>query len=450
MADKKITLEEREIPKKWYNALADLPEPLPPVLSPATKKLVTPEELLRIFPMALIEQEMSSQRWIEIPEEVLKIYTLYRPTPLYRAFALEEVLGTKARIYYKNESFSPPGSHKPNTAIAQAYYNKKEGVKRLCTETGAGQWGSALAFACQMFDLACTIYMVRISYDQKPYRKLLAQSWGAEMFPSPSDKTEFGRKMLKDDPDSAGSLGMAISEAVEDAATHDDAKYALGSVLNHVLLHQTVVGLEVEKQLKKIGEKPDVMIGCVGGGSNFSGFFLPFLRRKLAGDEIRFIAVEPTACPTLTRGPYHFDYGDTAGMGPIVKMFTLGHSFVPPPIHSGGLRYHGDAPLLCHLANLGLVEAQAYHQKPVFDAALLFARTEGILPAPETAHAIKAVIEEAKKANEGTVIVFNYSGHGFFDLAAYDAYFKGELVDYEYPQEKIDAALKELPQVEID
>jgi len=450
MADKKITLEEREIPKKWYNALADLPEPLPPVLSPATKKLVTPEELLRIFPMALIEQEMSSQRWIEIPEEVLKIYTIYRPTPLCRAFALEEALGTRARIYYKNESFSPPGSHKPNTAIAQAYYNKKEGVKRLCTETGAGQWGSALAFACQMFDLACTIYMVRISYDQKPYRKLLAQCWGAEMFPSPSDKTEFGRKMLKDDPDSAGSLGMAISEAVEDAATHDDAKYALGSVLNHVLLHQTVVGLEVEKQLKKIGEKPDVMIGCVGGGSNFSGFFLPFLRRKLAGDEIRFIAVEPTACPTLTRGPYHFDYGDTAGMGPIVKMFTLGHSFVPPPIHSGGLRYHGDAPLLCHLANLGLVEAQAYHQKPVFDAALLFARTEGILPAPETAHAIKAVIEEAKKAKEGTVIVFNYSGHGFFDLAAYDAYFKGKLVNYEYPQEKIDAALKELPQVEID
>ena len=450
MADKKITLEEREIPRKWYNTLADLPEPLPPVLSPATKKLVTPEELLRIFPMALIEQEMSSQRWIEIPEEVLKIYALYRPTPLYRAFALEEALGTRARIYYKNESFSPPGSHKPNTAIAQAYYNKKEGVKRLCTETGAGQWGSALAFACQMFDLACTIYMVRISYDQKPYRKLLAQSWGAEMFPSPSDKTEFGRKMLKDDPDSAGSLGMAISEAVEDAATHDDAKYALGSVLNHVLLHQTVVGLEVEKQLKKIGEKPDVMIGCVGGGSNFSGFFLPFLRRKLAGDEIGFIAVEPTACPTLTRGPYHFDYGDTACTAPIVKMFTLGHSFVPPPIHSGGLRYHGAAPLLCHLANLGLVEAQAYHQKPVFDAALLFARTEGILPAPETAHAIKAVIEEAKKAKEGTVIVFNYSGHGFFDLAAYDAYFKGKLVDYEYPQEKIDAALKELPQVEID
>jgi len=450
MADKKIKLEQREIPKKRYNAQADLPEPLPPVLSPATKKFVTPEELLGIFPMALIEQEMSFQRWIEIPEEVLKIYTTYRPTPLHRAFALEEVLGTKARIYYKNESFSPPGSHKPNTAIAQAYYNKKEGVKRLCTETGAGQWGSALAFACQMFDLACTIYMVRISYDQKPYRRLLAQSWGAEMFPSPSDKTEFGRKMLKDDPDCAGSLGMAISEAVEDAATHDDAKYSLGSVLNHVLLHQTVVGLEVEKQLKKIGEKPDVMIGCVGGGSNFGGFFLPFLPRKLAGDEIKFIAVEPTACPTLTRGPYRFDYGDTACSASIIKMFTLGHSFVPPPIHSGGLRYHGAAPLLSHLMNLGLVEAQAYHQKPVFDAALLFTRTEGILPAPETAHAIKAVIEEAKKAKEGTVIVFNYSGHGFFDLAAYDAYFKGKLVDYEYPQEKIDAALKELPQIEID
>ena len=448
MAEKKILLEEREMPKAWYNVLPDLPGTLPPELHPGTKKPLVPEDLLPIFPMACIEQEMSPQPRIDIPEEVLKVYTQYRPTPLRRAYRLEEAIGTSAKIYYKDESLSPPGSHKPNTAIAQAYYNKKEGVKRLATETGAGQWGSALAFACKMFGLECTVYMVGISYDQKPYRKLLAQSWGAEMFRSPSNKTEFGRKVSQEDPDCLGSLGIAISEAIEDAATHEDTKYSIGSVVNHVLLHQTIVGLEVEKQLEKAGEKPDIMIGCVGGGSNFGGFFLPFVPRKLAGEKIRFIAVEPTACPTLTRGPYKYDFGDTAGMGPVVKMFTLGHSFVPPPIHAGGLRYHGDAPILCHLLKLGLMEAQAYHQKEVFDAALLFTQTEGFLPAPETAHAIKAVIEEAKKAKPGTVIVFNYSGHGYFDLAAYDAYFRGKLIDYTYPQEKIEEALKSLPQVE--
>jgi len=447
MPERKVVLEEKELPKAWYNVLADLPKPLPPVLHPATKEPVKPEDLLPIFPMPLIEQEMSPKRWIEIPEEVLKVYALYRPSPLYRAYSLEKALGTSARIYYKNESFSPPGSHKPNTAIAQAYYNKAAGVKRIATETGAGQWGSALAYGCSMFGIKCTIYMVRISYEQKPYRRILAQTWGAEMFRSPSNRTNFGRKILEEDPECSGSLGMAISEAVEDAATHDDTKYSIGSCLNHVLLHQTIVGLETEKQLEKIGEKPDVMIGCVGGGSNFAGVCLPFVPRKLSGDDIRFIAVEPKACPTLTRGPYRFDYGDTAGMAPILKMFTLGHSFIPPPIHAGGLRYHGDAPILCHLVNLGLVEARAYHQREVFEAALLFTRTEGFLPAPETAHATKAVIDEAKDAKPGKVIVFNHSGHGFFDLGAYQTYFEGKLKDYEYPQEKIEEALKLLPEV---
>ncbi len=448
MTEKKIILEESKIPKAWYNVLPDLPEPLPAILHPGTKKPVGPDDLSPIFPMACIEQEMSSQHRIEIPEEVLEVYTQYRPTPLRRAYRLEKAIGTSARIYYKDESVSPPGSHKPNTAVAQAYYNKKEGTKRLATETGAGQWGSALAYGCKMFGLECTVYMVGISYDQKPYRKLLAQSWGAEMFRSPSSKTEFGRKIAQEDPNCLGSLGIAISEAIEDAMTHEDTKYSIGSVLNHVLLHQTIIGLEVEKQLEKAGEKPDIMIGCVGGGSNYAGFFLPFVPRKLAGEKIRFIAVEPTACPTLTRGPYRYDFGDTACTTPLLKMFTLGHSFVPSPIHAGGLRYHGSAPILCHLLKLGLMEAQAYHQKEVFDAAVLFTQTEGFLPAPETAHATKAVIEEAKKAKPGTVIVFIHSGHGYFDLSAYDAYFRKELKDYTYPQEKIEEALKSLPEVE--
>ncbi len=446
--ERKILLSERDLPKAWYNVQADLPKPLPPVIRPDTKKPIGPEDLAPIFPMGLIEQEVSPKRWVEIPEEVKQVLSLYRPTPLHRAYNFEKALGTRAHIYYKNESFSPPGSHKPNTAIAQVYYNKKEGVKRITTETGAGQWGSALAFACKMFDVGCTIYMVKVSYEQKPYRRLLCQSWGAEMYPSPSSKTNFGRKVLEQDPDCPGSLGIAISEAIEDAATHDDTKYSLGSVLNHVLMHQTVIGLETEKQLHLIGEKPDVMIGCVGGGSNFAGLILPFIPRKLDGEKIRFVAVEPQSCPTLTKGLYKYDFGDTACTTPLLKMFTLGHTFIPPGIHAGGLRYHGAAPIVSHLLDLGLIEAVAYHQTECFQAGVLFARTEGFLPAPETCHAIKAVVEEAKNAEDGKVIVFNYSGHGLLDLAAYDSYFQGRLQDYAYPKEKIEEALREIPSVE--
>ena len=449
MEEKKVFLSEKDLPREWYNVLPDLPDELPPPLHPATGKPLTPDDLLPIFPMALIEQEVSGERWIEIPEEVISAYKLWRPTPLVRAFALEDYLKTPARIYYKNESVSPPGSHKPNTAVAQAYYNKKEGVKRLTTETGAGQWGSALAFACNLFGLECTIYMVRVSFEQKPYRKSLMQAWGAQVFPSPTDRTEAGRKIRSQDPDSPGSLGIAISEAVEDAATHEEAKYSLGSVLNHVLLHQTIVGLEVKKQLELLGERPDVMIGCVGGGSNFAGFFLPFVPDKLKdGLQIRFVAVEPTSCPTLTKGLYAYDFGDTVGLTPLLKMFTLGHNFVPPKIHAGGLRYHGDAPILCLLAKNKVVEAVAYPQNAVFEAAVTFARTEGIIPAPETAHAIKAVIDEALRCKEEgreSCIVFNFSGHGHFDMSAYDQYFSGSLEDYALPQEEIERALKELP-----
>jgi len=446
--ENKIILSEKEMPQAWYNVLPDLPKPLPPVLNPATKKPVTPEDLLPIFPMSLIQQEFSPERWIEIPDDIRKVYALYRPTPLRRARNLEKAIGTKARIYFKDESVSPPGSHKPNTAIAQAYYNKIEGVKRLTTETGAGQWGSALAFGCKMFGLECLIFMVKISYQQKPYRRLLAQTWGATMYPSPSDKTEFGRKVLAEDPDCLGSLGIAISEAIEVAAKNEDTKYSLGSVLNHVLLHQTIVGLETKKQLEMIGEEPDVLVGCVGGGSNFGGFFLPFVPDKLKGKNIKILAVEPTACPTLTKGLYKYDFGDTACTTPLLKMFTLGHDFIPPGIHAGGLRYHGDAPLLCHLVNLGIVEAEAFHQTECFEAAILFAQTEGFLPAPETAHAIRAAIKEAENAPEGKVIVYNHSGHGHFDLSAYEAYFKGELKDYEYPEEKIKESLEKLPDIE--
>ena len=452
MDDKKILLSEKDMPQKWYNVLPELPEELPPPINPATGKPVTPEDLLPIFPRGLIEQEMSPERWIEIPDDVLRAYSLWRPTPLVRAKALEEYLGTPARIYYKNESVSPPGSHKPNTAVAQAYYNKVEGVRRLTTETGAGQWGSALSFACNLFDLKCTIYMVRISFEQKPYRKSLMQAWGAEVFPSPTDRTEAGRKIRASDPNSPGSLGIAISEAVEDAATHEDTKYSLGSVLNHVLLHQTVVGLETKEQLALVDEEPDVLIGCVGGGSNFAGFFLPFVPDKLKdGKDIRFVAAEPTSCPTLTKGLYAYDFGDTVGLTPLLKMYTLGHNFVPPKIHAGGLRYHGDAPVLCLLVKKGVVEAVAYRQNAVFEAAVTFARTEGIVPAPETAHAIKAVIDEALKCKERgqeRTIVFNFSGHGHFDMSAYDQYFSGELEDYELPEEEIKRALGELPTVE--
>jgi len=446
----KILLREKEIPTQWYNIAADLPRPLDPPLHPATHQPLGPGDLAPIFPMGLIMQEVSAERWIDIPDEVLDAYRLYRPTPLHRARRLEKVLDTPAKIYYKYEGVSPPGSHKPNTAIAQAYYNKQEGVKRLATETGAGQWGSALAFACRLFDLECTVYMVRVSYNQKPYRRLMMETWGAECFPSPTDKTAAGRKILAQDPDSPGSLGIAISEAVEDAVSRDDTRYSLGSVLNHVLLHQTIVGLETKKQLEMAGDYPDVVIGCVGGGSNFGGFSFPFMADRLAGNKVRALAVEPTACPTLTKGQYRYDFGDTVGLAPMVRMYTLGHTFVPPGIHAGGLRYHGDSPLLSLLVHEGYMEAVAYHQTECFEAAVTFARTEGIIPAPEAAHAIKAVFDEAlaaKQAGEKRVIAFNLSGHGHFDLAAYDDYLTGKLVDYELPQEQIDAALAELPTV---
>ncbi|MDQ7833439.1 MAG: TrpB-like pyridoxal phosphate-dependent enzyme [Desulfovibrionaceae bacterium] len=444
----KILLPEREMPTKWYNALPDLPTPLAPPLDPQTHKPLTPDQLEPIFPKAVIEQELSPKNWIDIPEPVLDVYRLYRPTPLVRARRLEEALGVKCRIYYKNESVSPAGSHKPNTAVPQVYYNKLEGVKRIATETGAGQWGTALSFACGMFGLSCTVYMVKVSYNQKPYRRSLIQAYGGEVFASPSDKTRTGREMLARDPECAGSLGLAISEAVEDAATHDDTKYSLGSVLNHVLLHQTICGLETEKQLAMIGEKPDYLVGCVGGGSNFAGLFLPFLPRKLAGEKIQFVAIEPKACPTLTRGDFRYDYGDVARLTPLVKMHTLGHSFMPAPIHAGGLRYHGDAPLLCNLVAEGLVEAEAYYQLECFDAAKLFLRTEGFLPAPETSHAIKGAIETAKRAKPGEVVVFLYSGHGLLDLPSYDAYLGGRLTNFEYPEEHIAQALKACPVIE--
>ncbi len=451
MEQSKIILSEKEIPQAWYNIQPDLPEPLAPALHPKTFKPLGPEDLAPLFPMELIKQEVSQERWIDIPDEVLDVYKLWRPTPLHRAYRLEKALNTPARIYYKNESISPPGSHKPNTAVAQAYYSKKEGVKRIATETGAGQWGSAIAFGCNIFGLKCTVYMVKVSYQQKPYRRVLMETWGAEVHPSPSNLTNAGRSILEKDPKCSGSLGIAISEGVEDAVTHDDTKYSLGSVLNHVLLHQTVVGLELKKQLKLAGEKPDILIGCVGGGSNFAGFCFPFVKDKLQGKKIQIIACEPEACPTLTRGPYRYDFGDTACTAPVVKMFTLGHSFVPPPIHAGGLRYHGDAPLVCLLVNKGIIEARAYHQNPVFEAAILFARTEGILPAPETAHCIKAAMDEAKKCKETgeeKCIVIAFSGHGHFDLASDDAYLGKKLEDYAYPEEKIKEALASIPSIE--
>jgi len=442
----KIFLSEKEIPTRWYNITPDLPEQLPPPINPGTGQPIGPADLSPIFPMGLIMQEVSNDRWIDIPDEVIEAYKIYRPSPLYRAHRLEKALKTNARIYYKNESVSPAGSHKPNTAIPQAYFNKIEGVKRICTETGAGQWGSSIALACKIFGMECTVYMVKVSYEQKPYRRFLMQTWGAEVHPSPTNLTNAGRKILSEDPDSPGSLGIAISEAVEDAATHDDAKYSLGSVLNHVLLHQTIIGLETKKQLEIAGEKADVLIGCVGGGSNFAGLAFPFVPDKLKGKDIRMIAVEPTACPTLTKGVYTYDFGDTIGMTPLVKMYTLGHSFVPPGIHAGGLRYHGDAPQLCLLVKNKIVEAVAYAQNPVFEAAMLFAQTEGIIPAPETSHAIRCAIDEAKK-NNNNCIVFNLSGHGHFDMTAYDNFLSGKLEDYEYPVEKINEAIAKIPKL---
>lgn len=450
----RFELPDTELPRFWYNINADSPIPPAPVLNPITFEPVTPEFLSVLFPMGLIEQEVSTERYIEIPEEVREIYKLWRPTPLLRARRLEKALDTPAHIYYKYEGVSPSGSHKSNTAVAQAYYNKIAGTKAMTTETGAGQWGSALAMACQFFGMDLEVYMVNVSYQQKPYRRHLIETYAAQVFASPSDRTQAGRAILQEDPQSPGSLGIAISEAVEAAATSKGAKkYGLGSVLNHVLLHQTVIGEEALKQMEMAGEYPDVVIGCVGGGSNFSGIAFPFLRENLKnGRGTRLLAVEPRATPSLTRGIYAFDYGDTAKMAPIVKMHTLGHDFVPPAIHAGGLRYHGMAPTLCALYNAGLIEAEAVLQVPVFEAAVLFTRCEGILPAPESAHAIHVAIEEALKAKETgdrRTILFNLSGHGHFDLSAYNRYLAGDLEDYEYPEEAIRTIAQRLPQVNI-
>lgn len=451
MQNHKILLSEKELPRKWYNIQADLPNPLQPPLNPATKKPVAPEDLAPLFPMSLIEQEVSTERWIEIPEEILSIYKLWRPSPLYRAHRLEKALDTPARIYYKYEGVSPAGSHKPNTAIAQAYYNKAAGIKRLATETGAGQWGSALALGCNFFGLECSVYMVKVSYQQKPYRRSMMEIWGANVFASPTELTKSGRDVLAADPDSPGSLGIAISEAVEDAAGKPDTNYSLGSVLNHVMLHQTVIGLECKEQLKIVGDYPDYVIGCCGGGSNFAGISFPFLHDVIRDDrKVRAIAVEPEACPTLTRGAFTYDYGDLAGYTPLLMMYTLGHTFIPPGIHAGGLRYHGDSPLISQLCKDKLVEARAYKQEGVFEAALTFARCEGIIPAPETAHAVKCAIDvalECKEAAEEKTILFNFSGHGHFDMTAYDEYLAGNIKDITYPQKLIDesiASLKDL------
>jgi tryptophan synthase beta chain len=438
-----ITLDKEGLPKVWYNILPDLPEPLPPPLDPENRKPLSPEKLEAIFPRELIKQEVSEERFIAIPEEVREVYMSWRPTPLFRAIYLERKLKTPAKIYYKYEGVSPPGSHKPNTAVAQAYYNMREGIERLTTETGAGQWGSALAYATHQFGLKSKIFMVKVSYHQKPFRKVLMNLWGAEVVPSPSNDTPIGKQILKEEPDNPGSLGIAISEAIYEAATNEDTKYSLGSVLNHVLLHQTIIGLEAKRQLESIDEYPDYVVGAVGGGSNFSGIFWPFYYDRVSGkadNDTRFIAVEPLACPTLTNGIYAYDFGDAARMTPLLKMYTLGHNFIPPPIHAGGLRYHGDAPTLCLLVKKGYVDAVAYDQVEVFEAAQMFFETEGILSAPECAHAIKAAIDialEAKKSGEERVILFNLSGHGYFDMKAYEDYVEKRLPPYIYPVDKI-------------
>ncbi len=448
----RFDIEQSEIPTHWYNVQADLPRPLPPVLHPGTKQPVGPDDLAPLFPMALIGQEVSQERYIEIPEEVREIYKLWRPTPMLRARRLEKALNTPAHIYYKYEGVSPSGSHKLNTAVPQAYYNKEEGIGGLTTETGAGQWGTALAQACNFFGMECVVYMVKVSYEHKPYRRAIMQAFGASVTASPSDQTQAGRAILEKDPDSTGSLGIAISEAVEAAATSGGKyKYALGSVLNHVLMHQTVIGQESLKQMELAGEYPDVVIGPTGGGSNFAGIALPFLHQNLTnGKQTRLLGVEPAACPSLTRGTYAYDFGDTAGMTPMVKMYTLGHDFVPAPLHAGGLRYHGMASVICELYDQNLMEAQAIPQMETFEAAITFARAEGIIPAPEAAHGIAGAIREAldaKEKGEERVILFNLCGHGHFDMSAYDAYFAGQLSDYEYPQAAIDAAKANLPEV---
>ena len=445
-------LDQKDMPTSWYNIQADLPEPLPPVLHPGTGKPIGPEDLAPLFPMELIKQEVSTERWIEIPEEIQEIYLTWRPTVLHRAYNLEKALDTPARIFYKYEGTSQAGSHKLNTAVAQAYYNKKEGIKRIATETGAGQWGSALAMGCSFFDVECKVYMVRISHDQKPYRRILMETWGAKCVPSPSPDTNAGREMLKKWPDCPGSLGLAISEAVEDAISRDDTHYSLGSVLNHVLLHQTIIGEETIKQMEMADAYPDIIVGCVGGGSNFGGMILPWMRDKISGKkpDLRIISVEPESCPKMTKGRYTYDFGDVAGLTPLIKMHTLGHTFIPPAIHAGGLRYHGMSPIISHLNRLGLIEAQATHQTAVFDAAFMFARSEGIISAPETSHAIKVAIDEAlkcKESGEAKTILLAHSGHGHFDLSSYSRYLSGEITDYAYPEEEVRRAMEEIPKI---
>jgi tryptophan synthase beta chain len=445
----RINLDEEEIPRHWYCILPDLPKPLPPILDPNVKE-PGPGIVPLIFPKEILAQEFSKERWVEIPEEVRDVYKIWRPTPLVRAVRLEKALKTPAKIFYKYEGVSPPGSHKPNTAVPQAYYNMKEGKKRLTTETGAGQWGSALAFGAMSYGLECTVYMVRVSYEQKPYRRVMMQLWGADIYPSPSTQTEAGRKILEEDPNSTGSLGIAISEAIDDALNNEEANYGIGSVFNHVLMHQTVIGLEAKKQLELIEEYPDTILGCIGGGSSFSGLFWPFYYDKRMGKaskDTRYIAVEATACPSVTRGEYMYDHGDTARLTPLVKMHTLGHEFIPPPIHSGGLRYHGMAPTLCLLNEEKDVATIAYNQIDIFEAAKLFAKTEGIVPAPEPAHGIKGAIDEAlkcKETGEEKTILFILCGHGHFDMQAYDDYTQGKLLPYEYPQESVKKAIEKL------
>lgn len=448
MKTRKITLSEQEIPEAWYNIVADMPnKPLPP-LHPGTREPIGPEALAPLFPQELIKQEVSAEKWITIPDEVRNIYSLWRPTPLYRAYELEKALDTPAKIYYKYEGVSPAGSHKPNTAVPQAYYNKMEGVKRIATETGAGQWGSALSFACNIFDIECEVFMVKLSYEHKPYRKIMMNTWGAKVVPSPSELTAAGRKILAQDPNSPGSLGIAISEAVEVAAQREDTKYALGSVLNHVLLHQTIIGLEAQKQLEKAGDLPDIVIAPFGGGSNFAGLSFPFLRLNFEeGKNIRCIASEPTSCPKLTRGVFRYDFGDTVGMTPLLPMYTLGHNFVPAPIHAGGLRYHGAGAIVSQLLKDGLIEAQAHDNLEVFEAGIKFAKAEGIIPAPEATHGIATAIKEAercKREGKSETILFNLCGHGNFDMKAYQDYFEGKIVRHELTDEDIQNSLKEL------
>ena len=448
----KILLQESDMPTHWYNVMADMPNPPTPPLGPDGNP-VGPDALAAIFPEAIIMQEMSQERWIPIPEEVRDILRLWRPSPLYRAHRLEQALKTPAKIYYKNEAVSPAGSHKPNTAVAQAFYNKQAGIKRLTTETGAGQWGCSLALAGQMFGLEVRVFMVKVSYHQKPYRRSMMQTWGANVFASPTDITNSGRTILERDPESEGSLGVAISEAVEEAANRDDTNYALGSVLNHVLLHQTVIGEEAKKQLEMVGDYPDMIFAPCGGGSNFGGIAFPFFADKAAGREVKLVAVEPTSCPTLTKGVYAYDFGDAIGLTPLLKMYTLGHDFMPPGIHAGGLRYHGDSALVSQLHYEGLVDALAVPQLETFEAGVLFARSEGIVPAPESTHAIAAAIAEAKRCaetGEPKTLLFNLSGHGHFDMSSYDRYFAGELRDYAYPEEAIRESLKHLPQVKFN